>query len=173
MRRHSRISAPEILWIRLNASVEKKHLLKKERNPERWFHCQRKDCQQDKNYAHKDKDMWKHIGKPKWKPQSTKRLWKMEFSYRRPQRKNRSPVIAWDGYIQRNARWKNRRIAMSTLTEFCMAAAITWASYLKTCCAKKKPNKIKNRQVKTGKFLRKLAGFVITFSLYLRILLVC
>lgn len=28
----------------------------------------------------------------------------MELSYRRPQRKNRSPVIAWDGYIQRNAR---------------------------------------------------------------------
>lgn len=48
--------------------------------------------------------MGKHVGKPKRKPQSTKRLWKMELSYRRPQRKNRSPVIAWDDYIQRNAR---------------------------------------------------------------------
>ena len=38
------------------------------------------------------------------KVKAAKRLWKMELSYRRPQRKNRSPVIAWDGYIQRNAR---------------------------------------------------------------------
>lgn len=46
----------------------------------------------------------KHIGKPKRKPQSAKRLWQMELPYRQPERKNRSPAIAWNGYIQRNAR---------------------------------------------------------------------
>ena len=46
----------------------------------------------------------KHIGKPKRKPQSAKQLWQMELPYRQPERKNRSPAIAWNGYIQRNAR---------------------------------------------------------------------
>lgn len=38
------------------------------------------------------------------KVKAAKRLWKTELPYRRPQRKNHSPVIAWGGYIQRNAR---------------------------------------------------------------------
>ena len=32
------------------------------------------------------------------------KLWQMELPYRQPERKNRSPAIAWNGYIQRNAR---------------------------------------------------------------------
>lgn len=51
-----------------------------------------------------DTVMGKHIGKPKRKPQSAKQLWQMELPYRQPERKNRSPAIAWNGYIQRNAR---------------------------------------------------------------------
>ena len=47
---------------------------------------------------------YRDIGKPKRKPQSAKQLWQMELPYRQPERKNRSPAIAWDGYIQRNAR---------------------------------------------------------------------
>ena len=43
---------------------------------------------------------------------------------------------------------------MSTLTVFCMAAAITWVPCSKTCYVKKQPNKIK-----IGKFYQKLADF--------------
>ena len=38
------------------------------------------------------------------KEKAAKQLWQMELPYRQPERKNRSPAIAWNGYIQRNAR---------------------------------------------------------------------
>ena len=80
-----------------------------------------------------DTVMEKHIGKPKRKPQSAKQLWQMELPYRQPERKNRSPAIAWNGYIQRNARWKNRRIlntaprSISTSFQSSVCATL-WAS---------------------------------------------
>ena len=38
------------------------------------------------------------------KEKAAKQLWQMELPYRQPERKNCSPAIAWNGYIQRNAR---------------------------------------------------------------------